>query len=486
MKTLVFIVAYNAENHIEDVLNRIPSNLYNNINIDILIIDDCSKDKTSLVAKEWVKLNKLKNLKILKNNHNQKYGGNQKLGYTYAINNAYDFVILLHGDGQYAPDLLNHFIDTYRKEKSDIVLGSRLMNLKSAIKGGMPIYKLIGNKILTKFQNILTNRNISEYHTGYRGYSIKFLKSIPFLLNTNEFHFDTEILLQAFHINAKITEFSIPTHYGNEVCHVNGLSYAMDIVLSTLQFKLHKMGMFVSLKFRNLDSNEHYKNKIDSNYSSHSIALKEIYKLNLEKVLDLGSGPGYIARELEENGIQTVSVDLYPPMKPFPYKFRKANLEKDPIPWGKDNFSLVLLLDIIEHLSEPENFLLNLRNDSPLENYKIMLSTPNVAFFAIRLNLLFGRFNYASRGILDITHKRLFTKSSLLKLAKETGMEIEWIKPIPAPFRAVMPGKLGSILEAFALILCKIFPGLFAFQYLMLMKPNAGIKKILDDAEVIY
>ena len=92
MKTLVFIVAYNAENHIEDVLNRIPSNLYNNINIDILIIDDCSKDKTSLVAKEWVKLNKLKNLKILKNNHNQKYGGNQKLGYTYAINNAYDFV----------------------------------------------------------------------------------------------------------------------------------------------------------------------------------------------------------------------------------------------------------------------------------------------------------------------------------------------------------------------------------------------------------
>lgn len=306
-KILVFIVAYNAEKHIGKVFDRIPSDLYSDPNVDILVIDDCSKDKTSEVAFAWVKEKGVKNVTVLRNEVNQRYGGNQKLGYLYAIRNHYDFVILLHGDGQYAPELLPLFIETYHKQDADVVLGSRMAQKEGAKQGGMPLYKRLGNYILTTFQNFITNQSLTEYHTGYRGYSIRFLKSVPFQLNTNEFHFDTDILLQAFYVNARISEFSIPTFYGDEVCHVNGFQYAWDVVVSTLQFKFHKMGMFCSLKFRSLDQ-FHYQDKTGNLYTSHKMAIEKIQSLGQKKILDIGCGPGFVSSKIQSLGLDRKSV----------------------------------------------------------------------------------------------------------------------------------------------------------------------------------
>ena len=110
-----------------------------------------------------------------------------------------------------------------------------MINKKKALDGGMPIYKLIGNIILTKIQNFLLGTKLAEFHSGYRVYSVKTLKKIPFILNTQDFHFDTEILIQLFLANANITEVSVPTFYGDEICHVNGIKYAFNIVLTTLR-----------------------------------------------------------------------------------------------------------------------------------------------------------------------------------------------------------------------------------------------------------
>jgi len=484
-KHLIFIVAYNAEKHICSVLDRIPKSLHNSETIDILIIDDASKDKTSERAAEWAVKEKSSNLKVLRNPYNQRYGGNQKLGYTYAIQNNYDFVILLHGDGQYAPELLELFIKTYEDNLSDVVLGSRMIDWRSARKGGMPFYKLAGNTILTRFQNIITRQKISEYHTGYRGYSTQFLKAVPFHLNTDEFHFDTEILLQAFHISARIDEFAIPTHYGDEVCHVNGMKYAGDIIKSTLQFKMHAMGMFCSLKYRNLD-HSHYQDKLTGDYTTHSMALKWIDELKPNSVMDLGCGPGHVSRKIREKMIRVVGVDQYPPSPGSVDDFRQTNLEKDPIPWNGEKFDVLLFLDVIEHLSEPEEFLLNLRHYSPDSKFKLLISTPNVAFLAVRFNLLLGRFNYASRGILDITHKRLFTKTSFQTLAEETGYVIQRWAPVAPPFEAVIPGLLGKSLAAISSFLSLILPGLFAFQFLSIWVPKPGVSQILLDAEIYY
>ena len=126
------------------------------------------------------------------------------------------------------------------KNKYDVVMGSRMINKKNALKGGMPFYKLVGNIVLTKVQNFLLSTKLAEFHTGYRIYSIKSLKDIPFHLNTQDFHFDTEILIQLFLINSKIKEISIPTFYGDEICHVNGMKYAFDIIKTTSVAALQK------------------------------------------------------------------------------------------------------------------------------------------------------------------------------------------------------------------------------------------------------
>ena len=132
-----------------------------------------------------------------------------------------------------------------------------MISKKRALKGGMPLYKLIGNIILTKIQNFLLGSKLAEFHSGYRVYSVKSLKKIPFFLNTQDFHFDTEILIQFFLINSKITEVSIPTFYGDEICHVNGLKYAFNIILTTLIAKFQKTFSFsLSKKYQITNSNK--------------------------------------------------------------------------------------------------------------------------------------------------------------------------------------------------------------------------------------
>ena len=265
-KLLIFVVAYNAEKTIESVINRIPKKLSLIYDIEVLIIDDCSKDHTFKICKEILKSKKSYfKLNILYNPKNQGYGGNQKIGYHYSIKKKFDFVVLLHGDGQYAPEELPKLMSGLEKNKYDVVMGSRMINKKNALKGGMPFYKLVGNIVLTKVQNFLLNTKLAEFHTGYRIYSIKSLKKIPFHLNTQDFHFDTEILIQLFLINAKIKEISIPTFYGDEICHVNGIKYAFDVVKTTSTAVLQD-------KFNLKLANKYKKNtKIKKIYKNHDI-----------------------------------------------------------------------------------------------------------------------------------------------------------------------------------------------------------------------
>ena len=265
-KLLIFIVAYNHEKTIESVINRIPRKLKNLYDLEILIIDDASNDKTFEISKK-IQRNQKKNnvnVKVFYNPINQGYGGNQKIGYHYSIKKNFDFVVLLHGDGQYAPEELPNLLNGLNRNKFDVVIGSRMIKKKNALKGGMPLYKLIGNIILTKIQNFLLNKNLAEFHSGYRIYSVKSLKSIPFHLNTNDFHFDTEILIQLFIINSKIKEISIPTFYGDEICHVNGMKYAFNIVKTTFIALLqNKFDLKFTKKYiRNHQIQKIYKNHI--------------------------------------------------------------------------------------------------------------------------------------------------------------------------------------------------------------------------------
>src|ERR1044071_6089273 len=194
-RLLIFIVAYNAETTIEKVLSRIPASLHTS-NVEVLIIDDFSKDKTFLSGVRFQQRNSAFKITVLRTPENQGYGGNQKLGYRYAIDNGFDVVALVHGDGQYAPEKLPELLAPLVAGEADAVFGSRMIDRRAARAGGMPLYKWIGNQILTRFQNRLLGTSLSEFHSGYRLYSTKALAQIPFQRNTNNFHFDTEIIIQ--------------------------------------------------------------------------------------------------------------------------------------------------------------------------------------------------------------------------------------------------------------------------------------------------
>src|SRR5262245_37198196 len=186
-RVAIFIVAYNAERHIEKVLRRIPAWVAERL-AEIFIIDDHSKDNTVAAAQkvDWPQI--YAPLRIFRTPYNQGYGGNQRLGYLYAIEQGFDIVILLHGDGQYAPEALPYILAPYA-EGADSVFGSRFINPMDAIKGGMPVYKWIGNRILTRMQNLILGAQMSEMHSGYRSYRTSVLRRIPFTSNSLGFDF---------------------------------------------------------------------------------------------------------------------------------------------------------------------------------------------------------------------------------------------------------------------------------------------------------
>ncbi len=231
----IFIIAYNAVNHLIKTISRIPPEVYKNVE-EIFVIDDCSQDNTYHAALGYKAEQGVDKLTVHRNQRNQGYGGNQKVGYQYAVDRGLDIVALVHGDGQYAPEALGLLLDPLINKQADMVFGSRMSEKGKALKGGMPLYKYFGNRVLTYLQNQMTGLNLSEYHSGYRLYSVDALRQIPFQSFTNSWHFDTQIILALAERNFRIVERPIPTYYGDEICHVNGIPYALHCLMTSYRF----------------------------------------------------------------------------------------------------------------------------------------------------------------------------------------------------------------------------------------------------------
>ena len=236
-KILIFIPTYNAARTLPLLIDRIPHGLKKKVK-EILVADDASQDNTHLIAIGYKKQKGLRKLKIIKHKKNKGYGGNQKFAYQYAIDKGFDIVVMLHGDAQYAPEKIPYLLDPLEKEKADMVFGSRMRG--HPLKGGMPLWKFVGNKVSTILENWILGLNLSEFHSGFRLFSTKALKKVPFHLCSNYFDFDTDILIQFKLANLRIVERPIPTYYGNEKCHVNYYNYFLNIYKSLSQYVLSK------------------------------------------------------------------------------------------------------------------------------------------------------------------------------------------------------------------------------------------------------
>jgi glycosyltransferase involved in cell wall biosynthesis len=238
----VLVVAYNAIATLTRTLERIPADLMARLD-GLFVFDDHSTDQTYEAALAYRESQHFGKLDVFHNERNLRYGGNQKRGFRYAIDRGYDIVVLLHGDGQYAPEVMERVIAPVERGEVDLVMGSRMMPGGHPLKGGMPLYKYVGNRVLTAMENALLGTRLFEFHSGYRAYNCHALAELPFEQLSNEWHFDTEIIIQLLARGHRVAETPIPTYYGDEICRVNGIPYAFNCVAAAVKYRLHRAGL---------------------------------------------------------------------------------------------------------------------------------------------------------------------------------------------------------------------------------------------------
>ena len=469
-RIMVHVVAYNAVNTLARVLDRIPRELRPRL-AEVCVFDDASQDDTFLVGQGYKLVRDMPMLQVFRNARNRGYGGNQKLGYRHAIEKGYDIVVLLHGDGQYAPEAMPNLLEPLVAGEADAVFGSRMMDPGSARRGGMPFYKFVGNKILSRVENAFLDMELSEFHSGYRAYSVSALKKLPFENNTDDFHFDTQIIIQLKAAGFKIKEIPIPTYYGDEICHVNGLRYARDVVRSVVEFRLHQAGVLTRPEYMHAPVMEYAGKK--SSYSSHR-RIVELVRPG-SRVLDVGCGDGHIAQALVEKGCYVVGVDSRMPSSPFCDRHLVADLQEPS--WAPDerDFDYVVFADVLEHLTDRS--ILKRCRDWLAPGGRIIASTGNVALWFIRLQLLLGRFPYAPRGILDETHVHLFTRESFKDLVRQSGLDVVHEDWTVIPIEKLAPAvpaveKLVAAADVFQYQVARLWPGLLAYQIVIEAQPS--------------
>jgi len=241
-KVIVVLPAYNASKTLELTYQDLPLSW-----IDTLVlVDDGSKDDTVLLAK------KLGIQHIIQHPCNKGYGANQKSCYKKALELNADIVIMLHTDYQYTPKLIPAMISLIDQGLYDVVLGSRILG-KGALQGGMPLYKYVANRLLTSFQNLLLNENLSEYHTGYRTFSRKALETIKFQDNSDGFLFDNEMLSQIIYKKLKIAEITCPTKYFKDASSISfgkSIQYGLGVISVSCKHLLARLNIYHSKLYR--------------------------------------------------------------------------------------------------------------------------------------------------------------------------------------------------------------------------------------------
>ena len=241
-RVVIVMPAYNAARTLEDTFRAIPEGYFD----EIVVVDDHSRDETTALAQRL-------NLKAIRHPHNVGYGGNQKTCYMEALRDGADIVVMLHPDGQYDPKIIPEMIRPIAEKRADMVLGSRMMLPGGAAKGGMPVWKQVANRFLTTMENLAMRRRFSECHTGYRAYSRHFLETVPFLRNSNNFVFDTEVIFQAVAFGLPVVEVPISTRYFAEASSVGfrtGVVYGLGTLAVALRYVLHRAGILSCDKFR--------------------------------------------------------------------------------------------------------------------------------------------------------------------------------------------------------------------------------------------
>lgn len=471
----VVVTAYNVAATLAPTLDRIPPSFRARV-AAVIICDDGSSDRTYELAKEYGETRDLP-VTIIRNAKNRGYGGNQKAGYRWAIDHDIDIVVMLHGDGQYAPEIIEDIVAPLEAGQCDAVFGSRMMVRGAARRGGMPLYKYVGNRILTEYENTVVGLDLTEWHSGYRAYRVSALEEIPFESNSEGFDFDTDIIVQLHEAGKTITEIPIPTYYGDEICYVNGMKYAKDVVIHTTRYRAHKMGFGSGhLAF----ADQGYNRKLLS-VSSHLKILDVIGEkqpgTKPKKILELGCSQGRFGEMLRLQGHTVVGVDAekVDGVADRLDGFVEADLNQGLPAEVGDDFDVVVAADVFGHLAKPDQLLSELVGVLAPRGV-IIATVPNVAHWYPRFRMATGTFDYDVRGVFDAGHMRFFTDKSFARMATRAGTRVQRVGSSGLPLEVAkrggpVPSTVLRTVGALDRLGLALLPKLFSYQYIFELEP---------------
>lgn len=467
----ILVVAYNAAATLAKTLDRIPMDFRKRI-AEVIVLDDASHDSTFAQGEVWAQRPDTPKTLVIRHTKNLGYGGNQKAAYALAAERGLDIVVLLHADGQYAPELLPEMVAPLERGECEAVFGSRMMNKGAARRGGMPLYKLWGNRILTRVENTIIGANLTEFHSGYRAYSVKALSELPLQYNHDGFDFDTQIIVQLINAGKRIREIPIPTYYGDEICYVDGMRYAKDVMKDVIEYRLADKGFGTPAWVS--PHREYAFKKGDG--SSHTVLLDLLASAPASRILDVGCSGGLLSERLRTRGHWVTGIDYVevPGVRDRTDEFHVIDLVRETPALGGDGYDFIIAGDVIEHLPRPAQTLRDLaRLLRPAG--QLLLSVPNFAHWYPRSRVAVGMFGYDRRGILDDTHLRFFTRATLRRMVLSSGFDILEERTTGLPLGAIseMAGVRAKMVRTIDRGLVRMRPTLFGYQFVLRLTPHA-------------
>jgi len=448
---------------------------------ELLIIDDASSDDTYLIGKTFAAQTTAK-ITVLKNPVRLGYGGAQKLAFHFAIENRFDALVSIHDEPELSADLIVNLLQPIKQRQAAVVCFLPAPEHRNWLQLGCLV-----RSTLCRLMNMLLNLGAGteslHFQPCCRAYSVSALSGIPFDLNSDSIEFSLEVLLQMVRAGHEVKCLSTGPSVISESCirlDVNVGSF-LRAMLTAFLYRLQDKGVFYQPKFDLQAPGCCYQPKFHFP-SSHSLALSCVNPG--ERVLLLGCGPWELVQPFVDKGCQVTAIDLSIDTETQANSKHWIEADLEFFDFSQMNSSLsfdkVLALDIIEHLRNPERLLLQLRNSPSTSASEVVITTGNIAFLPQRLVLLAGFFNYGRRGILDMTHARLFTRRSLVQMVRGFGFDITELRGIPAPYplalRSAATARLFLSLNA---VLIRLSRGLFSYQVLVRMRAKPRLPQLL-------
>jgi len=433
----ILVVAHNASGTLADVLSRIPTEVRGSVS-SVLVFDDHSDDATYLVGLGYQQVATDLPLTVIRQPEVLGYGGNQKAGYRWAIEHDLDIVVLLHADGQYAPESLPAMVGPLERDECDVVLGSRMLTPGDARRGGMPRYKHAANRALTRIENGLVGTTLSEWHSGYRAYSVRALRDVPFENNSDGYEFDNQLLVQLHEASKRIVEVAVPTYYGDEIRHLKGVQYGARVLADAARYRLHRMGFGSGeLAFAHTS----YEMK-DDPHSSHGRIVAWLRDRPPSRILDLGCDNGALGARLREAGHRVTGVDAqdHAGVRDRLDAFVIADLEQGIPAEVGGGYDIIVMADVLEHVRNPGRILDEARGRLRAGG-SVIVSIPNFAHWYPRVRVALGAFDYDRRGILDRGHLRFFTRRSFERLVQDANFAVTRHEAVGLPLEVVERGQ---------------------------------------------